>query len=216
MPRLKSPKKSELNPQLSSMITDSVISVYEIDFDGDYKNDYLVTVTNGELTDPYAYELWINSKFEIVKRVPKYICDFDYTWFVNLDADRVPEIICAWGFSDGIDYSIIDQNLTTGKDSLLLRFHPILIDRSKSIDIYYWGYPWEIRDMFVEWYQDTTILWCSFDHYIERDGEIDIPEWQKFLPAIVFIGDSIDYEPINSEIDTTEWKTFQEILRNAR
>ena len=213
-PFLQKPKDAEVPPLIRSQLVGAILQCQSIDFDGDKEADYLVVVKNDSASDPYSYEYWFNSHYHLLKRIPKYIeDDYDYLWFVNLDDDPEPAIVTANGSSDGIDYSIYKQDLHRGKDSLLLRFNPILIDSTNKLKEYYLGYPWDISDIVLARDSNRTLIHCSVDHDIERDGVIDFPDWQTTLPVILFTGKTTQPEIEVEEIRKLEWLKIDELVK---
>jgi len=89
----------------------------------------------------------------------------------------------ASGYEDGIDYGFYKVS-ELGEYELLLQVNPIIVD---SDGHYWWGYPWAISD--IARFESPCGLYISatFDHSIVRDGIHSIPEWQKRLPAVLFI-----------------------------
>ena len=124
-------------------------------------------------------------------------------------------LIVAEGFSDGIDYSLYKIDKTNSL-KLLFRFNPILIDSSSKLKKYYWGYPWDINDIKTDRNKDTLKLLCSISHSIGREGIMDIPKWQKILPAIFFIGKTTQPEITIDGIKHINYLTTQEIIKKVR
>jgi len=187
-PNMKSPKKIKTPIKIKKLVKGKIAETRIVDFDGDKKADYIVFVSDkskGEL----GTKLWIDSNLKTVKREEWINAGADFLWFINLDADSIPEIISAFGYEDGIDYSIYKQNFNGGEDTLLLAFNPIIVDRSRKNKIY-WGYPWDISDVLDAPNGKSFELFCSFDHAIESDGgdNSHVPEWQKRVPVIFFAG----------------------------
>ena len=179
-----------------------------VDFNGDGLRDFICQPRyKTELIDPHK-EIWINSDFKKAKSVEKYWMDYDYFWFVNIDSDPEPEILSATGYSDGIDYCFIDQDLATGKDSILFYFNPVILNANKK----YWGYPWDITDLRIKLDNGLVKIKCSLDHTITRDGEITRPDWQKQFPVICFSGQSTQPNINIGQINGFEWLSISEIL----
>ena len=180
----------------------------QVDFNGDGQEDYICQLDlKDTLIDPHN-EIWINSDFKKVKTIDKYLMDYDYFWFVNIDSDPEPEIFSATGYSDGIDYCFIDQDLTNDKDSILFYFNPVILDSDKK----YWGYPWDINDIPIKLDNGLIKIRCSLDHKITRDGEISRPDWQNQFPAICFSGQSTQPNINVGQINGLEWLTVSEIV----
>lgn len=213
---MQSPRQVNTPNEIANSIPDKIIKAEAVDFNGDGKQDYLVIVEDKSDAKPLTYELWYTSSFKLVKRVPKYESDYDRKWFINLDDDPEPEIVSASGFEDGIDYSIYDQNLVKGTDVLLFRFNPVLIDTSNTQKEYYWGYPWDVTNIMVKAEGGSVRIRCSLNHDIERYGAIDIPTWQKKLPAIFFVGKTTQPDIEVGTIRNIEWLTLGEIEKQIR
>ncbi len=197
------------NPtELKEIFSGLDFQTIQVDFNGDGLRDYICQPDyKTELIDPHK-EIWINSDFKIVKSVEKYWMDYDFFWFVNIDSDPEPEIFSATGYSDGIDYCFIDQDLKTGKDSILFYFNPVILDSDNE----YWGYPWDIKDILVKLENGQVKVKCSLDHDIKRDGEITRPNSQSQFPVICFTGKSTQPNINVGQINGFEWLTISEIM----
>jgi len=213
---MKSPSVVDTPAQIKGSLSSEVLGSKTIDVDGDGKLDFIIEIKNDASDEPYAFDLWYSSSYKLIKKVPKYNMDYDFLWFVNLDEDPEPEIVAADGYSDGIDYSIYDQNLEDGSTSLLFRFNPVLIDDSNKQKDYYWGYPWDISNIIIRSNNGVLQVKCSLRHGIARDGEIDTPEWQKMLPAIFFEGKSTQPNIQVGKIDHVQWLTVKEIIAGIK
>jgi hypothetical protein len=124
-------------------------------------------------------------------------------------------MIVAEGYEDGIDYSFYKINKTNSL-KLLFRFNPILIDSSNKLKKYYWGYPWDINDIKANKDKDTLKLMSSLNPSIERDGVIDIPSWQKVLPAIFFIGKTTQPNISAGKIDNIKYLSIYQIIKRIK
>ena len=124
-------------------------------------------------------------------------------------------LIVAEGYEDGIDYSLYKINKTNAL-KLLFRFNPILIDSSNKLKKYYWGYPWDINDIKANKDKDTLKLMSSVNHSIERDGVIDIPNWQKVLPAIFFTGKTTQPNISVGNIVDIKYLTIEQIINKIK
>lgn len=184
--------------------------IIQVDFNGDGQEDYICQLDSKDTLIDTHKEIWINSDFKKVKTIDKYLMDYDYFWFVNIDSDPEPEIFSATGYSDGIDYCFIDQDLTNGKDSILLYFNPVIIDSDKK----YWGYPWDIKDLPIKLDKGLLKIKCSLDHKITRDGEITRPDSQSQFPVLCFTGKSNQPDFNIGQINGFEWLTIAEIMEN--
>jgi hypothetical protein len=199
------------------MVKGNITETTTIDFDGDGRLDYIVFVSNNEPenADIVGTEIWISSALKIVKRQPKYNAGADFKWFINLDNDPVPEIVSAFGYEDGIAYSIYKQNLRDKPDTLLLRFNPIIDASNKGK--YYWGYPWDISGIRAWPRGNHFEILCSFDHNVEGDFlNVDIPRWQRWIPIIFLIGKTTQPEATVNEVGTKRWMSIKEIARKVR
>lgn len=194
--------------KLTGMISGWITRTFQVDFTGDEINDYICQLDSQDKTRPVYKEIWINSQFEIIKTIEKYSMDYDFFWFVNIDNDPEPEILSATGYSDGIDYCFIDQDLTNNKDSILFYFNPVILDSEKK----YWGYPWDINDLPIKLDNGLIKIKCSLDHKITRDGEIIRPDWQNQFPAICFSGQSTQPNINVGHINRLQWLTVSEIM----
>lgn len=198
------------NPRLQNMIKETIDSVETIDFTGDQVLDYIVR-TGGD-KNSIGLEYWISSDYKIIKKTKYYLDAFHYRWFINLDDDPEPEIYDAVGEEDGADYTIQDQNLITGKDTILLYINPVIIEDG----IKYWGYPWDISNIKAIKNQHQVQLYCSLSHEIIRDGawETD-PKHQSQMPVIFFDGHHTqDFHPKN--VKNMQWLTLKEIVDKTK
>ena len=179
-----------------------------VDFNGDGLKDYICQPDyKTNLIDPHK-EIWINSDFKKVKSIEKYWMDYDFFWFVNIDSDPEPEILSATGYSDGIDYCFIDQDLKTGNNTILFYFNPVILDSDNE----YWGYPWDIKNLLLKLENGQIKVKCSLDHDVERDGEITRPDSQSQFPVICFTGKSTQPNIKVGQINGFEWLTIKEIM----
>ena len=195
--------------EINSKVKGEIDRVYQVDYTGDSKGDYIVQTTMDK--EGKIKEIWLTSDFLLFNRISKYVQDYDFMGFINLDNDPEPELYSASGYSDGIDYAIYDLNMKTGQQELLFYFNPVIIDNEKD----YWGYPWDTKGM-MTWTEDgVTKIYYSADHDIERDGEITIPENQKIMPAIFMTGQSTQPDIPVGEVRNREWKTLEEIKKTV-
>ena len=145
---------------------------------------------------------------------PQYEADYYYVWAINLDDKDGDEYVVAWGYSDGIDYSVYSD--PKNEKTLKFRFNPVLVDESNKSQPFYWGYPWDIRNIITKKEGKQIKILCSFEHEIVRDGEIDIPKWQKKIPALFFTGKSTQPDIPVAKIKKQLWLTLDQIEKIAR
>jgi hypothetical protein len=195
--------------EISAKVKEEIESVYKIDFTGDSKGDYIVRTKMDK--EGNFNEVWLTSDILLFNRISKYVQDYDFMGFINLDNDPEPELYSASGYSDGIDYAIYDLNIKTGQRELLFYFNPVIIDKKKN----YWGYPWDTNGIITSTEDGMTMIYCSSDHDIERDGEITIPENQKVMPVIFLTGQSTQPNISVGEIRNRMWKTIEEIKKTV-
>ena len=212
---MKSPKKIKTPIKIKKLVKGKIAETRTIDFDGDKKLDYIVFV-NDKSKGEIGTKFWINSKSKVVKRQVWNYADADFLWFINLDGDSIPEIISAWGYEDGIDYSIYKQNFNGQDDTLLLVFNPVIIDFSRKKKTY-WGYPWDISDVLAKSKGNNFELFCSFNHKIETYGDnSNVPESQKRVPVIFFSGKTTQPQSTVEKVETKKWLNIREIIQEAR
>ena len=208
--KFKKPKKIALTDNLKKCIKEKIESVETIDFTGDNIFDFIcrTKVTSIDMGKEY----WISSKYKIIKQKECSSDGFNYRWFINLDDDPEPEIFDATGDEDGADYTIIEQNLLTGKDTSILFFNPVIIENRKK----YWGYPWDIFNIKARKNGVKTELYCSLNHNITRDGnEENDPKYQSQMPVLFFTGHHTqDSEQKN--IKNEKWLTLKEIIKQTK
>ncbi|MEO9534424.1 MAG: hypothetical protein ABJG68_00170 [Crocinitomicaceae bacterium] len=192
----------KLNGQISSVVT--------VDFTGDSKLDYLVTMASEDKHNYEYLEYWITSEFELFKKKKKFNDGIQYYHFVNLDRDPEPEIFSAFGYEDGIDYGFFDLDLKLGKEELIFYFNPVIIEGNK----YHWGYPWDIANLLTRNSNGTIQIQSSIEHTIVRDGNITFPEDQPFFPVIFFSGHSTQPYEL-TEIESRTWLTIEQLKMEA-
>jgi hypothetical protein len=214
--RMQTPQLIPTPTRIKQLVKGRIAETRTVDFDGDRRPDFIVYVRDDVPIDSEVYgtEIWMTSNFRVVKRTPKYNASADFKWFINLDSDPVPEIVAAFGYEDGIEYSIYKQNFTTGKDTKLLLFNPVLRRDGKNL----WGYPWDIVDLQTRRKGNHFELLCSLDHDVKGDFEnIELSRWQKAVPVIFFAGESTQPETARvEEIRNIQWLGLQAITRRVR
>lgn len=191
--------------EIQSKIKGEIERVIQVDFTGDNNGDYIVQTKMDK--EGKTTETWLTSDFLLFNRLSKYIGDYDFIRFINLNNDPEPEIYSASGYSDGIDYALYDLNMKTGKQELLFYFNPVIIDNDQD----YWGYPWDTEGVMKSTEGGVTMIYYSNDHNIEREGEMTYPDNQKVLPVIFLTGHSTQPEIGVEEIRNRTWKTIEEI-----
>jgi hypothetical protein len=203
-------KKIAATNELRKYITEKIESVESVDFTGDKVPDYICKTTIDTLG--IGNEYWISSEYKTIKKVKYYGDGFSYRWFINLDHDPEPEMFVANGDEDGADYIIMDQNLVSGKDSILLYINPVIIENQKK----YWGYPWDIQNIIARKNGTNIELFCSLNHQITRDGnEESDPEFQKQMPVLFFTGHHTQKSGKMS-IKDEKWLSLQEIIKQTK
>lgn len=200
-------KEDILISKLAKQINQKIKNIEKIDFDGDGIKDYICRShynKKGQLN-----EYWINSNFKIVKTKSLYNDDRLFRHFINLDNDIEPEIFEVEVFEDGADYVILDQDLKTGSDKIIIYYNPILIENNN----YYWGYPWDVTNIIHKKEDGKVKLYCSLDHKITREGNEEIdPKNQKQLPVIFFNGIHTQETDLE-EISNPKWLSLEEIIK---
>jgi len=216
-----SARDTTLPSELQKFVSGRIIRTSTIDFDGDGRPDYIVEVeiprdpASSVNPNPYAYEYWFTSRFKLVKKTPRNIDDYYFMWFANLGRSKQPYVILAEGFSDGIDYAVYGQDFTTGRDTLLFRFYPVLLNSIAGKRIFHWGYPWDISDLLLKDQRGIPLIHCSFDTLKNADeGTSDMPSWQRRVPILFFSGKSTQESDLG-EIQTLSWLSLDQILEQC-
>lgn len=216
------PTQATLPSEIRQRISGNIVGTSSVDFNGDGHPDYLVAVEiprspgAKETPDPYASRYWFTSSFRLVKKTPIYIQPYNYIWFADLDSTTDPFIISAEGFSDGIDYAVYRQDFKAGKDILLFRFYPVLLDSKVGKKTYHWGYPWDISDLILKRDRGVPLILCSFDSLTNADkGGIEPPKWQKRVPIVFFKGRPTQ-ESNPGKIRTLHWLSLDQIIEQCR
>lgn len=195
--------------EIHSMVNEEIDKVFQVDFTGDSKPDYIIqTIMDKE---GKIKEIWLTSDFLIFIKISKYAQRYNFKGFINIDSDPEPEMYSATGYSDGIDYAIYDLNIITGEQNLLFYFNPVIIENDND----YWGYPWDTKGIMNRSKDGVTMIYYSTDHDIIRDGSITIPENQNVMPVIFLIGHSTQPDITVEEIRNREWKTIEEIKKTV-
>lgn len=215
---LQKPRKVRTPEQIEKLINGKITETQAIDFNGDKKRDYIAVVErkteDGEII---GTEYWITSDLKVVKETIRFNADIQERWFINLDNDRVPEIVSAFGYEDGIEYAVYKQDFKNKKDILLFLFNPVLIDSSRQRKRY-WGYPWDWIDIRVRRSGNHYEVLCTFDH--EMDGDfavVEIPEWQKRVPVIFFSGRTTQPQSlVREKVGLPRWMNVSDIAKQAR
>lgn len=131
-----------------------------------------------------------------------------YEWIVK-GAENIRYV--ASEYKDGIDYSLYEVT-DDGEYKLLLRVNPIVLDRDGK----YWrGYPSSTKDIDITVSNGKALFLASFDHDIVRDDNIEIPEWQSRLPALLLIGNRGDWNVAQKRY-TYKKSTIEELVAKAR
>ncbi len=133
--------------------------------------------------------------------------DYYFAWKIK-NIENI--LIVAEGYSDGIDYSFYNV-IDIDSIALIFRFNPVIIDTSNKSQDYYWGYPWDINDIKIKYNDGNFVVLSSTQHSIERDGEINIPKFQKILPAIFFTGKSTQPTIKVGKINNIDYRSVSEI-----
>lgn len=196
--------------KLKDVIKETIDSVETVDFNGDQELDYIIRTeldANG-----LGFEYWISSRYKILKKNKGFSDGFHYRWFINLDDDPEPEIYDALGDEEGAEYTIQDQNLLSGNDTVLLYINPVIIEDN----IKYWGYPWDISTVKARKNRHAVQLYCSLNHEITREEgwEIDAKH-QSQVPVIFFDGHHTqNFHPKN--VKNMQWLTLNEIIDKTK
>jgi hypothetical protein len=219
-PGMQAPIDVSTPATIRQLISGTVLSAKRIDFDGDTKPDLLVLV---EGTKPPGEEhavdteIWVTADFKIVRRAQRFRSGgYDYRWFVNLDDEPTPELITASGYEDGIDYSIERLDPVTFRQSVVLRFHPVIVQLRGRERTLFWGYPWDLRHALVRRRGGRVELLSMLDHTLTRESE-SVPAslpWQRRMPVVFFTGAPTQPGELDV-VGAAEWLTLAELLRRA-
>jgi hypothetical protein len=216
----KIPSKTLITPKpiitpdkINNLFGSVVEKTQSVDFNGDNVEDYLVTLKNDEYdeknNDIVSWEVWMTSDYRILKKKPKYTASYDYIWFVNLDEDPEPEFITGWGFSDGMDYSIYDQDIAHNIDKLLFTFTPVVISKDKNKEDFSLAFAGNIAEICAN---TEGKLLCAVKHNYTSEDESDISENQNIVPLLFFFGKSSDANLEKNIVRSREWLTIRQII----
>jgi hypothetical protein len=213
---LKSPTEIDIPNQIVNIQNDSILKAFTIDFNGDNKLDYIITVQPSKDYESLYQEYWYTSDYRFYRKVNQFDGDFDLKYFVNLDNDSIPEIVRATGFSDGIDYFVTKQDTLKKNEEILFYFLPIIKKEMENRMGYYWGYPKSLRSIFINTISKKKLLLCSINHIIVRDGEIYYPENQRIFPILMFDGNPQSNYSYEAQIENSQWLTIDEIIKSIK
>jgi hypothetical protein len=121
-----------------------------VDFAGDGVLDFIAmgpapsATSSGDAAPLLGIEAWDTSDRRVVARIPAHASDYRFRWFARLSSRKQSDIISAFGFSEGIDYTLERLNLVTGRLEVLFYFQPILVEADGKM---YHGYPWDLGDI---------------------------------------------------------------------
>lgn len=216
---MKAPKKIQTPSKIKQIIKTRITETRTVDFDGDGRLDFLVfvrTIKNGEVEDAdgaVGTEIWISSTFKIVRRTRRMNAAFDDRWFVNLDEDRIPEIVYALLYDDSSEYSIYKQDLKAGKDTLLFDFNPVLVDYSRRNKMF-WGYAWDVTNIKARYYRGEIQILASTSYRF--DDEEEPRDGFKLRPVVFFSGKTTQPESVLSQIQDSQWRSLASLTRAVR
>jgi len=185
--------------------------VLSIDLNGDGQKDYIVKQGVRENYFQVYFEYWLSHDFKLLLKRNKPTGGIDYDFYINLDSDLELELISAYGYEDGIDYSISNIDYERGKEELLFHFNPVIIVDNE----FRWGYPWDLKDIYTLKRKDGNIfIYSSTDHDVVRDGNITIPENQKIFP-VIFFGGTPTQESQVEEIRNKTYLSIEQIKKTV-
>ena len=130
--------------KIKDKISGPIDYVLSIDLNGDGLQDYIVKQGFRNKLKPVYFEFWLDHEYKQILKREKHSGGIEYEFYINLDSDQELELITAYGYEDGIDYSIIKINYEKGKEEVLFYFNPVIIIN----DAISWGYPWDITDIY--------------------------------------------------------------------
>lgn len=195
---------------IKTKVKKKIERVIAVDFTGDNIKDYIVqteTDKNGMTT-----EYWLTSNFKILSKRTKYVDDFDYTRFINLDDDPQPEIYSVTGYVEGVNYAIYKLDLKTGELKPLFYFNPVIVENNK----YYWGYNRDMENLLLR-NKDGVIQLCyTTKHRIARDDFFEILMDQTVMPVIFLTGHSTQKGKEIKNLGERTWATLEQITNRVR
>lgn len=203
---LKMDTLSELPTELKGIVNGTLNKIFKVDFSGDGVQDFICEVTQEKNNSSDDIEYWITSDLKVTSK-KKYLEDYNFFWFINLDNDAEPEIFRANGYEDGIDYAIYDRDPITGEGSLVVYLNPVILENENR----YWGHAWDLSDMIVKKENHKIYIRASVDHDIRRDGVVVIPEPPGKFPAIFFYGHSTQPNMKVEEVRNVKRMTLNEL-----
>ncbi len=194
----------DLKQKISVELEIKKVDTVNIDDDSDL--EYIITTTNKKKSN--IQEFWFK-KDKIVTSLKYPFYDINYKWLVNVDDDKMKEVIRAQGFEDGINYVVND--VQKNEEVPLLYFNPALIDVKYPNKIF-WAYPWDIKEPIV----NKNKFKISLNNKYERDGQYINPDNQKELPFIFFKGQTTQPEAQVNNLNTQQDIFFFELLEKVK
>lgn len=94
--------------------------------------------------------------------------------------------VVAAGYEDGMNYDFYRLK-KDGSYQHIVQFYPVIRDDVDGGALY-WGYPWDIRDIALPPRAEPDAVLATFAHQMMDDGEVQTPDWQKRIPAVLFTG----------------------------
>jgi hypothetical protein len=197
-------------------------SVLCVDFTGDGRGDFIALKKSSpehsseQNSDLVGVEWWITSNGQVIRREKIFSSDYAYRWFQKLGNDTVPAIISAWGFSDGIDYTVQKLDLKTGKLKHLFYFEPVLVEADGR---QFHGYPWDLTRLQTLARNGEILLRASvrlrnglYDETNDNENNL-----QQCVPMLYFDGTSSQRDSTASEQSGNgQWVSLDAIAKQTK
>lgn len=195
-------------------------SVVCVDFTGDGQDDFIAfekpsSKHNAEQqSDAGGVEWWITSSGRVIRRAQIYSSDHAYRWFQKLGRSAVPTIISAWGYSDGIDYTVQQLDLKTGKLRHLFFFEPVLVESDGK---QYHGYPWDVSRLQTLIRHGEVLLRAEIRPRTTSDDESNDNEnnRQQCIPVLFFDGTSTQPTLAREAPRRGRWTSLDAIVKRT-
>ena len=195
-------------------------SVVCVDFTGDRQDDFIAIEkpssnhNTEQQSDAGGVEWWIASSGRVIRRAQIYSSDHAYRWFQKLGRSAVPTIISAWGYSDGIDYTVQVLDLKTGKLRRLFFFDPVLVESDGQ---QYHGYPWDVSRLQTRVRHGEVLLRAEIRSRTTSDDESNDNEdnQQKCIPVLFFDGTSTQPTSARQTPRRGRWMSLDAIVKRT-
>lgn len=196
----------EIPPELQELTKEQLIRVERVDFTGDGKADYICYSGYGK--DSRAHEYWVTNNYQIYyQRAFNY--EVNEVRFLDLDSDKLPEILSVFGNSRQISYAFIKRNPKLNSFDTLFFFIPVILNKNN----YYSAYVRGIDFVYLRKLpgKHNFAFNVAFQHFLKRSKKSEAMRKQKYLPLILFGGTGVKELEKEKIAETFDWHSLEEI-----